>query len=235
MQRLITIDARFRGPPDSANGGYACGLLAEVIEGVATARLRVPPPLDRPMSIQGDGSFSRLLDGEVVVGEATSDELELSVPPPPTLDIAKEAVASYAGFEYHPFPTCYVCGPTREPGDGLQIFPGPVPGTDLVASPWTPDATLTDEDGEVDRRHMWAALDCPSYFGISHAPPAVLASLTADISRVPEIGEPLVAFGWHRRSEGRKHHSGSAIATQEGEIIGKASALWIEPKAGMPV
>lgn len=230
MRREVTIESRFKGPPESANGGYACGLIAERIEGVATARLRLPPPLDHPMVLAAESTASQLLDGDAVVGEAFADSLDLAVPTPPTIDQAREAVSSYRGFDFHPFATCFVCGPEREPGDGLRIFPGPVAGSAVVGSPWTPDTSLVDESGRVDRRIVWAALDCPSYFGIEGGPLAVLGSLTADIIRIPEVGEQLVAFGWHRDSDGRKHHSASALATKDGEIIGKASAVWIELK-----
>src|SRR5262245_6518567 len=56
--RSITIDRRFRGPPTSANGGYACGLVANAIGGSGEVTLRAPPPLDQPLEIvQGpDGS-----------------------------------------------------------------------------------------------------------------------------------------------------------------------------------
>lgn len=233
MRRQVRIDARFRGPPNSANGGYACGLLAEGIEGVATAQLRLPPPLERDMTFESDGNVSRLSEGDSIVGEATSDVLHLHLPKPPTREQAEQAVQHFTGFETHPFPSCYVCGPDREPGDGMQVFPGRVPGTDLVASPWTPDETLRDDNGQIDRRHVWAALDCPSYFGITSGPLAVLASLTAEITRAPEIGEPLIAFAWFIGSEGRKHRSASAIATAAGETVGKAAALWIEPRGGI--
>lgn len=84
-------------------------------------------------------------------------------------------------------------------------------------------------------RHVWAALDFPSYFGIPDAPSAVLAQLTADIQRVPVVGEPLVVMGWADDSDGRKHFSGSAIATGDGEVVALASALWIQPSGGLPV
>ena len=48
----ITIDKRFRGPPNSGNGGYVCGLLAGHIDGrSAEIALRAPPPLARPLII----------------------------------------------------------------------------------------------------------------------------------------------------------------------------------------
>lgn len=120
------------------------------------------------------------------------------------------------------------------PGDGLCIFLVAIDGSNLVASPWTPDVSLTLDGGGIDRRHVWAALDCPSYFGIVPSPSAVLGRLTVQIERLPEVGEPLVAMGWPVRSEGRKHHSGSALATTDGETIAYAKALWIEPKSGIP-
>ena len=36
----ITIDKRFRGPPNSGNGGYVCGLIADHIDGSAEITLR---------------------------------------------------------------------------------------------------------------------------------------------------------------------------------------------------
>jgi hypothetical protein len=232
MRREVTIDARFKGPPASGNGGYSCGVLAEAIDGVATVRLRVPPPLDTPMTLEGDGASGRLSHGDLLIGEAEGDALDLSIPEPPTLEQGREAVPRYRGFEGHPFPECFVCGPDRRPGDGLRLFAGQVAGRELVASPWVPDETLAQGSGTVDQRSVWAALDCPSYFAIETAPLALLASLTADIARVPAVGEQLIAYGWHRHSEGRKHYCGSGLATPEAEIVASAAALWIEPRAG---
>lgn len=234
MRHEVSIDGRFNGPPASANGGYACGVLAEGVDGVATAMLRIPPPLESPMTLDGDGQKSTLMWGSVLVGEARADILELEVPKAPTFDAAEEAVPRYVGFEAHVFDTCFVCGPKRLPGDGLCIFPGAIEGSSVVASPWTPDASLSLDGAVIDTRHVWAALDCPSYFGIVPSPPAVLGRLTAQIERLPELGEPLVAMGWPVETEGRKHHSGSALATPDGEIIACAKALWIEPKNGIP-
>jgi len=222
------IEHRFRGPPQSGNGGYSCGVVAEGVSGVATVTLRRPPPLDRPLTLTGDGEQSRLTDGENIVGEAAQSTLDLVVPEAPGLEVAVEASRRYAGFEAHPFPGCFVCGPERAPGDGLRIFPGRVGNTDVVAAPWTPDDSLRGADGMVRRRHVWAALDCPSYFGLASAPLALLGRLTASIERLPEIGEPLVAIGWPIEVEGRKSFAGSALANREGEVLASAAATWIE-------
>jgi hypothetical protein len=224
----VVIERRFRGPPQSGNGGYSCGVVAEGVSGVATVTLRLPPPLDRPLTLSGDGEQSRLTDGENIVGEATRSTLDLEVPEAPSLELAVEASRRYAGFEAHPFPGCFVCGPERAPGDGLRIFPGRVGTTDIVAAPWTPEESLRGADGTVDRRYVWAALDCPSYFGLPCAPLALLGRLTASIEGLPEVGEPLVAFGWPIEVEGRKSFAGSALANRDGEVVARAAATWIE-------
>jgi hypothetical protein len=228
LKQEVVIARRFRGPPASANGGYACGVVAETVEGTAMVTLRVPPPLDHPMTLTGDGVTGRLSDGGQLVAEARSAALDIEVPDSPSLEAASEAARHYAGFDFHPFEECFVCGPRREPGDGLRIFPGRTADGGPVASPWIPDESLRGDDGAVDRRHVWAALDCPSYFGLETLPKALLGRLTARIDRVPEIGEPLVVLGWQLEVDGRKHHAGSALASADGEVLARASATWIE-------
>jgi hypothetical protein len=52
----IVIDRRFRGPPESGNGGYTCGLVAGRVDGPAEVTLRLPPPLEEPLTVaSGDG------------------------------------------------------------------------------------------------------------------------------------------------------------------------------------
>jgi hypothetical protein len=224
----VVIDPRFRGPPRSANGGYACGVVAEAITGVATVSLRVPPPLGRSLRLRGDGEQSKLTDGETLVGEGIGSSLDLEVPAAPDLSSAAEASLHYSGFVDHPFEGCFVCGPARTVGDGLRIFAGLVGDTSTVAAPWTPDRSLQGGDGSVDRRHVWAALDCPSYFALAGQPKALLGRLTAQIDRLPEVGEPLVAFGWPIAIDGRKLFSGSGLADADGEVFARAAAIWIE-------
>ena len=50
--REIVVDERFCGPPDSANGGYTCGLLAGVLTGPAQVTLRSPPPSGRALRVE---------------------------------------------------------------------------------------------------------------------------------------------------------------------------------------
>lgn len=232
MARTITIDRRFRGPADSGNGGYVAGVVAEGVDGPAASTLRIPPPLGRPLRLDADGTSSRLVDGETLVAEAESAEVDLDIPEPPSLEAAHTATGRFFVPD-HVFPECFVCGPDRSDGDGLRIFAGPVEGTELVAAPWVPDASLGPEGEPLDRRFVWSALDCPSYFGLGTAPIAVLGRLTASIEAVPMVGDQLIVFAWPRGVDGRKLYSASALATPEGEILAAAEAVWIEiPKPG---
>ncbi len=164
----VTIARRFRGPDESGNGGYTCGLLAEEIDGPAEVMLRVPPPLERPLTRRpGAEGGAELLDDGTVVAGARPTTLGGSVPDPVSVEEAEQASRRYAWIDEHPYPGCFVCGPERESGDGLRIFPGPVDGRELHACPWTPATELGDADGAVraePSRHVGSAdLDDPDH------------------------------------------------------------------------
>ena len=50
-ENTLTIDRRYRGPLHSGNGGYTAGRLAAFVDGPAEVTLRLPPPLDRPLTV----------------------------------------------------------------------------------------------------------------------------------------------------------------------------------------
>lgn len=226
----VTIAPRFNGPPHTGNGGYVCGLVAAYATDPVVVSLRVPPPVDRPLQVQVDGPTSvRLSDGDTVVAEtAPSTGRHPDLPATVDVDLAREASVGYVGFDTHPFPTCWTCGPRRD-GDGLEIYPGPVDGVDtLVAAPWTPTADVDTGGGTVRREHVWAALDCPSYFGAVADEPALLASLSVDQWAPVRVGEPHVVLGWRvAPADGRKRHGGSAVLDADGTILAIGAALWV--------
>jgi hypothetical protein len=49
----LVIDPRYRGPEDSANGGYACGRIAALAGGEVEVTLRAPPPLGVALAVAG--------------------------------------------------------------------------------------------------------------------------------------------------------------------------------------
>lgn len=236
MNERVTIASRFRGPPDSANGGYACGVVARHIDpAAAEVSLRLPPPLDRLLEIEAANGGAVLRDGDAVVAEGGPiDGLDIEPPEPVGTEEAEAASRRSALFHHHPFPTCFVCGPERASGDGLRVIPGPVQGRDVVAAPWTPDESLVTEDGSIPPEIEWAALDCPSgnatMMLVKEIGVIVLARLAARIVAPVEPGAPYVAQGWVEGRDGRKLHSGSALHTAEGELVGLGRALWIELK-----
>ena len=223
----LVIDRRFRGPPDSANGGFSAGRLAAVLDGPVEVRLRRPPPLERELEVVAEGAKAVLLDGDAEVARARPARVELEVRTAPTLEQARSVEGQCKAFESHPFPGCFVCGPDRH-ADGLCIFPGPV--GEQVAAAWSPDAELAGADGRVRPEFIWAALDCPGSFALTPEPGKwmVLGSFTVAIDRRPEAGESLVVTGWDRGREGRKLFAGTALFNEAGDCLARASAVWIE-------
>ncbi len=231
MKDRIFIHQRFCGPPDSGNGGYVCGLVAQHLEGVAEVRLHKPPPLERPLDVEVTHDSRVLLkDGETIIAQGKHSILSLDLPSPPSFDQAREASKYYVSEKDHFFPTCFVCGPARSIKDGLRIFPALLPNKTMVASAWVPDETLDDETSHVRREFVWASLDCPGAFAVlgSAIRPIVLGSLTADIIKCPAIGQRCIAIGWEIGAQGRKRSAGTALFSDTGEILAKAQAVWIE-------
>jgi hypothetical protein len=230
--KTLTIAARFCGPPASSNGGYFAGSVAALAARTLTVRLLKPPPLDTEFTVQdGTDGALQILSGAEAIGEATPASLKLQTKPPPDYLEALEASRRYAGFRYHRFPSCFVCGTQRARGDGLRIFAGPIPERGIVAAPWVPDASLDRGDGKVRPEFMSAALDCPGYYAV--APDdrmMLLAELTAHVDRLVHIGASCTIIGWQISANGRKHEAGTAIFDGQGELCGTARALWIEPR-----
>ncbi|QPQ54225.1 hypothetical protein IC614_07580 [Allosphingosinicella flava] len=227
---IIRIDRRFRGPPDSGNGGYVAGRLAAALGGSGgVVTLRSPPPLDTDLRIDIAGDDAALLHESVPVAVATRMAVHVDVPPPPGLAEAEAAEAGFTGFDRHIFPGCFVCGPDRACGDGLRLFAGRIrDGGERVAAAWTPAADLGDGAGRVAIPFLWAALDCPGYFAVEAlAGRAVLGRIGAVVRDAPETGEPLIVTGWAIAHDGRKHRAGTAIHRADGRLAAAAVATWI--------
>jgi len=225
------IAERFRGPPRSGNGGYVCGRMAAHLGGTVAARLKAPPPLGTMLRLETAEEHARLFDGNTLIGEARVAAASPEPPPSPGYDQAVAASRGYRGFQVHAFPGCFVCGPDRATGDGLHIFPGPVAGTPLLATPWTPDPSLADDAGAVRPEFLWSALDCSGGFAVmpeTEGLAVVLGELCATITGGLRAGERCVVIGWPLGSEGRKRLAGSAIYTAEGRLVARARATWLE-------
>ena len=221
---MITIDRRYRGPLHSANGGYVAGRLAAFVDGPAEVTLRLPPPLDRPLTVAAADDRMLLLDGEALVAEARPATVDVEPPQPVSLTEAAEAVKGHVRFGGEEFSECFSCG--VRPEDGLCIHVGPVAGRDVHAAPWT--AT------EVSPEVIWAAIDCAGAYAVGGPGrgEVVLGRMTAEIRRLPEESEECVVVAWPLGEDGRKLHAGTALLAADGEPLAVARQTWIQPRSG---
>jgi hypothetical protein len=240
MKAQIIIDRQFSGPPDTSNGGYACGVMANFIDGAVEVTLRRPPPVDKLLEIEKtrDNEFI-LYDEKGIIAEATSTKLEIDVPSPPSFEEAHRSTANAdqitAIFPILTSPlycNCFVCGTQREEGDGLRLFPGEVEGKNYVATTWIPDAFFADETGCIKNEIVWAALDCPSGWALLHEKIAegLLGRLSAQVHNRVRPEDKYVVCAWKIAQEGRKTFCGSALFSEDGHLFAKAKAVWIELK-----
>lgn len=241
----MIVPARFNGPPDSANGGYTCGLVAAALgAGPVEVSLRSPPPLNRELVLdRRRGGGATLRDGETVLADASLAPSAFDGDPPEAVHPERAGEAACRGYarwsESHPFPTCFVCGPEREPGDGLRVFPGALDEGGAFAAHWTPDEGLADEEGLVAAPYVWASLDCPTSAPVANfgeGPPIVLARFTARVEGPVAAGRPHAIVSWPIAVDGRKRTAGSALFDADGRRLARAKALWIElrPEDGQP-
>jgi len=238
--QMIMIARRFRGPPNSGNGGYVCGMLARHIIGAAEVTLRAPPPLETELSV---------VEVEAGLWELRQDAAVIAIGRAIALDTSRLEKATYAEAveaeertpvkpHEHLLPMCFVCGPQRAPGDGLRLFAGPLvrSGTDIVfAAPWIPDPNLAAADGLVAAEFVWSALDCPTGYvctydqetGGFNGLPILLGRLSARIEGRPHPGERCVVTSWQTGREGRRLNAEAALFGEEGNLLAAGRAVWI--------
>lgn len=222
----MIIPARYNGPPDSANGGYTAGMLATYLDSPtgATVTLRQPPPLRTPLDVRTEPDGIAIYDGERLIAEARPVPAGDPPPepvPPVSLAEATDASQRYDGFVEHPFPTCFVCGPDRPPGDGLRLFAGRL-ADGRSAAPW-----VVPED--IEPALMWAALDCPGGWSVGvTARPYLLGRLTARVLTLPAPGDGCVVVGVAEGTEGRKAFTRSTVYGADGVPLAVARAVWID-------
>ena len=239
--KSIVIGKRFCGPPKSANGGYVCGLLASHICGHAEITLRAPPPLDQRLDIvPGEDGVELRKEGTTL---ATGRKVRIDLPEiPAVLFCQAEDAVRRSPFDAsrHPLPTCFVCGPAREEGDGLRIIPGRVPprhnhATGTIAAPWVLRSNLASEDGAIAREFIWAALDCPTGFaavgaqhlGMTGTETILLGRMGARIERRPYPGDRCTVVAWPTGKEGRKLFAKSALLSSDGKLLAVVQTTWI--------
>lgn len=208
-------------------------MVASVLEGPTAVSLRRPVPLDRELALrrEDDGKVCAF-DGDELIIEAVPASPVLAWDGAlPRIEAARAARDKYAAPRGGEFGHCFVCGRSRH--DGFDVFTGPVEGTDLVASPWTPPAWAGDVDGKVRPEFVWAALDCPGYFAL-HDPTTTVAYLARQQVEVlapihPEV--EYVVVGRPLERSGRKGVSATAVLDLAGTVLAHAECLLVVPRA----
>ncbi len=236
MQQSVIIGKQFNGPPKSANGGYASGVLASGLRtvgytGAVEALLHAPPPLDHALTLGATSDAAELLDGDAKVGSAKTATLSLEVPDlPDNPHFVGDPKTAEGAFE--PFDQCFVCGRARHAGDGLCLFSQCAEGQkNLVGAHWHLHQNFADADGNIDPVYIWSALDCPGYYACAYGEAALLGRLTAEIFKPLKAGDTATVFGWSLNDpnapKSRKRRCGTAVVDSGGDVVAKAEGLWI--------
>jgi hypothetical protein len=228
----LVIDPRFNGPPDSGHGGYCAGRAAALVDpraaGAVEVTLRRPIPLATALraEIGEDGGVSLSAGGELIMTARPAPAPELGREPAIGVDAARAAVDPHRWGDEHPFPTCFGCGPDRDPADALCLFAGAA-GDGRFAAVWTP-AAWAGRDGVAAPEFVWAAVDCPSASPAAGGDPVVLGRLTLALDGPPvPLGRPAVVESWAEAVDGRKHHTAVVLHDGAGTVHARGRATWI--------
>jgi hypothetical protein len=232
--RDVVVARQFRGPPNSGNGGYVCGLLGKEIAGTATVALRALIPLDVTLRLGRADDAVRLIGADgTLIAEAVASESALPEPPrPPSLAEAYAAGARCPVVEKPFHPPCFTCSSIREDGDGLRVLPGQIAGAPPghIACVWVPHRAFADASGAVPAEIVWAALDCPgslAWIVKAGTGAGLLGTMTGEILRQPRAGEPTIVTAWPIEQSGRKFIAGVALFDSQGALLARGSQIWI--------
>ncbi len=246
MAESIVVPARFRGPPQSGNGGYVAGALAghfstdPSTDDAVEVTLRAPTPLDQAMTLlRPDDSCLQMVFGETLIAEARRTTLSLEIPEPPSFADALAAQSESPSFipninpllpdgrGFHPI--CFCCGADVTADEGLHVYAAPVAGFDGVAAAWQPSTVFADSDGLLPEPVLWAALDCPGQFAYlaSGVRTGMLGRMTGRILKPVAVDQELRVIGWCIEVERVKHFAGTALFDQSGDLCGYSKQVWI--------
>jgi hypothetical protein len=229
----ITVERRFHSWPTVAHGGYVAGHLAARLDGPCEVTLRQAVPFDTPLTVRQDDRGRIVLgtDGAVMM-RAQPTDLDVQVPAPVSFSEAAATAWDHASIPRHPTPTCFCCGYDRNEGDGLRVWPGSLPGRRTVAAGWIPHAVFGGESGALELPYVWAALDCPSFWGIVQWLPAmpnvVTIRLEGQVLGPVHAAQQHVVLGWPIAHRGRRMIGGSAILGPNGDLLACSRVTWLE-------
>lgn len=241
----LIVERRFCGPPRSANGGWASGSLA-VAGGLLDPFARPedwpavqvdlvqPPPLASTMQVTRERDDSgedvtRARFGGALIATARAWAGPLREVEPVDARAAAAASARFPGHERHLFPGCFVCGTARSAGEGMRIFPGPLPDDERFAAVWMPSAADVGADPVAS---VWAALDCPGgWVSGLETRTMVLGRMRARLEALPIAGDEHVVVAQRMGHEGRRFHAATTLFDPDGRVVATSEQTWVEVSA----
>ena len=235
----ISIADRFRGPPQSGNGGYVAGVAASLLntDAAVEVTLRSPIPLDSPMAVHRDREITTIMHGETLIAEICEAELDLDIPEPPDWESTATAQPQSpslrpglnpmmpTGTGFHPI--CFCCGADHE--DGLKVYAAPVLAGEQVAAIWHSKAEWGESDGCLPDSFLWAALDCPGQFAFMAVDimTGMLGRMTGQVKQRVQADQQYLVTGWRMGIDGKKHYAGTAIFDRDENLLAAAKSVWI--------
>jgi hypothetical protein len=222
---IISVPARFAGPPGYANGGWIAGMIAQATDlNPAQITLRSPVPLETDLILTAD----RLMVGETLIAEIAQGTFTRDVPP---FVFVTEAIAAESRSHVRStadYGHCVVCGADRT--DGYQLRPGPVAGSaTLVACRWSPRLISPPLPDTARIPAIWAAMDCPGVWTVDAAlEPMLLGRMTGEITGDFESSaDDFIVVGEFNSREGRKMLTSTAVYRTDGTLVAHAEQVWI--------
>ena len=244
MQDTVVIPSRFRGPPQSGNGGYVSGVFAELLPkhpGQAPEiTLRSPIPLDTTMTVKRVSSETPEIDifnHETLIAECRlidSPFFDFIVPPCPDPVQIEAAMPSSLAFTQTSTHYCL----TKRDSTRSVFVAGSKPKTGCTSTPHPLTKVMSPRFGKPKRhgpstakylRHsygqLWIALPNLRYECIH--PNGVDGQDVCGGSRLTTAGATLIVSAWTIAVQGKKHFAGAALFDETGDLIARATTLWI--------
>lgn len=229
---MITIDPTYNGPTGVGHGGVSAGRFAELVDPLAASvRLSAPIPLATDLGpTPGDGGAVELRAGDRLIATASPlhEPLDVALFAPLEIEAiaAAEARSAFGPGHHHPYPLCFGCGNARTDNAALELFTGPIAGSDDFAVRWTPSGA-----GPVPPWLIWGALDCPTAapaFGtLEEGSMALTGTLAVEIRGAVGAG---VEYQIHSRLvdvDGRKVRTEGALVAPGGANVAVVASTWI--------
>ncbi|HZJ56310.1 MAG TPA: hypothetical protein VFD38_19365 [Myxococcaceae bacterium] len=234
------VDPHFDGIPGLTLGGWLAGRVAALVGAEAEVRLLAPFRSGESLTLERSGDGARALSDGQPIAEGRPWSGAIDPPAPPSLEQARAASETYPGFREHPFPRCFCCGPLREPGQGLRIFPG-LAADGVLAAPWIPDPAHCDSAGHATTETLWGASDCPALWALMHAePPGSGRCVVSGTLRMRQLepvvsGEPQVVVAWKKGEAGRRLEAGVAFFGPDARLKAVGMQVAVLAPNGVPL